>query len=263
MLLAVQMCSEEPLHRVKAVCTLSLLSWCPWVMLRSGSFITSDVLPQLGEAAFISLSCADDVLAIIYRCCILILLDSCIAEKMKILAAWCFKTDWNLRYFQRQHNHFLRKRRINLNIFKHSTSNSSLLFSWCYCAVNQVLLICGFLQCMIFFCCHFFIIYFNMDEVDVICRCVLSGFILSVLLVFNLSLLVPLTLSQNCQKGLFLLCAKYLEVEEMKTTQLPVIRLITERYWGVLCSQRWVECVCPLGSIGRYFSMSQVCLTTE
>lgn len=46
----------------------------------------------------------------------------------------------------------------------------------------------------------------------------------------NLSLLLPFTLSQSCQKGLFLLCGKFLEVGEMKNTQLSVICLITESY---------------------------------
>ena len=250
MLLAVQTRSEEPLHCIKAVCTLSLPSCCPQVPLRSRPFIISSVLLQLGEAAavqaaFISLPAVDGVLAIIQQRWILILLDGRIAEKMKISAAWCFETGWNLRYFQCQHNRFLGKGGINLNIFKCSTSNSSLLFCTCCYAVSQIFLICGFLQSMIFFCCHFFVVCFDIYEVDIICRCLLSGFILK--------LSKPVTtsafrsdseLAERLIPTLWKTPGSWRSENHPTFSSLPDYWKILRRIpWGLLHARRWMECV--------------------
>lgn len=56
-----------------------------------------------------------------------------------------------------------------------------------------------------------FVAYFNMDEVaDVFSLVLFSSHT-------NLSLFLPFTLTQSCQKGLFPLCGKFLEFEEIKT----------------------------------------------
>lgn len=163
---------------------------------------------------------------------------------MKILAAWCFKTDWNLRYFQCQHNRFLGNGGINLNIFKCSTSNSSLLFCRCYYAVNQVLLICGFLQCTIFFCCHFFIVYFNMYEVDVICRYVLSGFILKPSKPVTSSAFQSQSeLSERLIPTLWKIPGSWRHENHPTYSNLPDYwKILRGIPWGRLYARRWVEC---------------------
>lgn len=164
---------------------------------------------------------------------------------MKILAAWCFKTDWNLRCFRCQHNRFLGNGGINLNIFKCSTSNSSLLFCRCYCAVNQVLLFCGFLQRTIFFCCHFFIVYFSMDEADVTYRCLLSGFILKRSKPGTSSAFHSETeLSERLIPTLWKISGSWRNENHPTFSNLPDCwKILSGIPWGHLCARRWVEYV--------------------